>query len=445
MQPIPPQSQVLGTPDGDWLVRLRWGALFGQALLLILVDQAMGLVLPFTALWCVVGLGVGGQLLIVAWLRRGGRLSPGNVFGILTVDSLLLTALLALGGGPHNPFSIFLLVNVALAAVLLRGSQCWSLLGLNLLLFGGLFLIPEGAVAGLQLPDHATLMTLHLRGMWFAFAAAAFFIVYFVQRINRALRAQEQALAEARREQARAERIRGLATLAAGTAHELSTPLSTIAVASAELEHALSHGDPPGLPAGTLADVQLIREQVRRCREVLQQLSVEAGHPLGEQLADLALADVMDAALTALPGAERVEWTASQGPRGRVAAPRRALARTLRSLVKNALQATTDGQRVTVALSVDDGSAQVVVTDAGPGMDAEHLGRAFEPFFSTREPGEGMGLGLYLGRGLVEELGGTLTLHSEPGKGTRATLRLPLLEQAPETSAPDGRGGFRAA
>jgi two-component system sensor histidine kinase RegB len=433
------------TPDGDWLLRLRWGALFGQAVLLTYVAHGLGLRLPLGPLWSVVGLGFLVQVGIQIWLGRGGRLTQGSIFAILAFDSLLLSALLALGGGPHNPFSIFLLVNLALAAVLLRGTQCWGLVVFNLALFGGLFLIPEGAVAGLQLPDHASLMTLHLRGMWFAVAAAAFFIVYFVQRINRALQAQAADLTEARREQARTERVRGLATLAAGTAHELSTPLSTIAVASAELERSLSGVDPTSLPDGSLDDVQLIRDQVRRCREVLQQLSVEAGHPLGEQLATLELTEVVSGALASLPGADRVRWDPSASPSVRVIAPRRALVRTVRSLLKNALQASPPAHTVSAAIEVSAGMGVVVVTDTGEGMDDEHQSRAFEPFFSTREPGEGMGLGLYLGRGLAEQLGGELTLRSHPGEGTVVTLRLPRHAMDADAQTAAGSGGIRAA
>lgn len=439
--PLPEQR----TPDGDWLLRLRWGALCGQAVLLTYVAHGLGLRLPLGPLWSVVGLGFLVQIGIQIWLGRGGRLTQGSILGVLAFDSLLLFALLALGGGPHNPFSIFLLVNLALAAVLLRGTQCWGLVVFNLALFGGLFLIPDDAIAGLQLPDHASLMTLHLRGMWFAVAAAAFFIVYFVQRINRALQAQAADLAEARREQARTERVRGLATLAAGTAHELSTPLSTIAVASAELERALSQAERASLPEGSLDDVQLIREQVRRCREVLQQLSVEAGHPLGEQLASLDLAEVVTAALAALPGEERVRWDASTAPPARITGPRRALERTVRSLVKNALQASDAEQGVTVSIGVAGGVAELLVVDTGTGMDAEQAARAFEPFFSTREPGEGMGLGLYLGRGLAEQLGGTLTLTSQPGEGTRVRLRLPQSGSGLGNGAGPTGEGARAA
>src|SRR5690606_28306948 len=173
------------TPDGDWLLRLRWGALFGQAVLLTYVAHGLGLRPPSGPPWRGDRLGVPVQVGTPSWLPRGGRLAQGIVFAILCRDPLLASGLPALGAGPHYPFSIFLLVNLALAAVLLRGTQCWGLVIFNLALFGGLFLIPEDAVSGLQLPDHASLMTLHLRGMWFAVAAAAFFIVYFVQRINR--------------------------------------------------------------------------------------------------------------------------------------------------------------------------------------------------------------------------------------------------------------------
>jgi two-component system sensor histidine kinase RegB len=398
--------------------------LVGQAVLLLAVEHGMGLSLPLVPLLLLVGTGLILQLGLWSWLRAGRGLSTPGLLAILSFDSLLLTALLALSGGPFNPFSIFLLVNLALGAVLLPPRSSWTLVVISLALFGALFFVPEGTLAGLRLPDHAALMTLHLQGMWVASAAAGIFIVHFVQRITRALAARDAALSEARQAQARTDRIRGLATLSAGTAHELSTPLSTIAVASAELERQLLH---VGAASEALEDVALIRSQVRRCREVLQQLSVEAGHPLGEAVIELRVDALLASALEGLPGAARIALPPAETIAGlTLLAPARALGRTLRSLLKNALQASNPSDRVWVEATVREGALMLVVADRGRGMPPEILARAGEPFFSTREPGEGMGLGLYLARGLTEQLGGSLHLASTPGRGTRVTLTLPL-------------------
>lgn len=425
--PSAPLEAAEPHPDTGWLLRLRWGALVGQAVLVIGVDRGMGLRLPLIPLLALVAMGLFTQGALQLWLRRGGRLSARGLLGVLSFDSLLLTLLLALSGGPFNPFSIFLLVNLALGAMLLPARASWALVAFSLLLFGGLFFLPEDALAGLELPGHAELMSLHLQGMWVASAAAACFIVHFVQRITRALDAHATALAEARRTRANHERIRSLATLAAGTAHELSTPLSTIAVASAELVHLLgpqAANDERLAPA--LSDAALIREQVRRCREVLQQLADDAGHPLGEDLEAVALGPALREALEALPDATRVRLPEGELLTARVSAPRRALVRSLRSLFKNALQATQERGDVWITLEREADHLHLELIDTGAGMAPEILQRAFEPFYSTRAPGEGMGLGLYLARGLAEQLGGGLQLRSGVGEGTRVSLRLPL-------------------
>jgi two-component system sensor histidine kinase RegB len=108
--------------------------------------------------------------------------------------------------------------------------------------------------------------------------------------------------------------------------------------------------------------------------------------------------------------------------------PPRALARVLRGLVKNALQATPEPNSVALRVRAESEGARLEVQDGGAGMPAEVLARAGEPFFTTKAPGEGMGLGLFLARTLAEQLGGSLELHSTPGQGTTASLALPVGE-----------------
>src|SRR6185369_2055893 len=184
-------------------------------------------------------------------------------------------------------FSFLYLVNIALSAVVLRSLWTWTLVVLSLACFGALF-------AAAPAHGHAEHMQMHLQGMWVAFGVAAVFITYFVQRVTGALAARDVELAAANERTARHERLASLATLAAGAAHELSTPLSTIAIAAKELERRLaSDGD-----AG--ADARLIREQVERCRQILAHMADDAGASSGETVEAVPIASIVDGALRGL-------------------------------------------------------------------------------------------------------------------------------------------------
>lgn len=417
----------------EWLLRLRWGALTGQALLILLAGYGLELALPVPELLTLLALEASSHLVVRAWLAQARRVTEVIIAGLMLWDTLLLTALLYLSGGTHNPFTTLYLVNVALGTVLLPARWSWGMLAATLVAFGSLFFLQDvELVPGLVRPDHAALMQLHLHGMWVAFAVAAGFIVYFVQRVTRALRAREEELAQARAQHERREKVASLATLAAGAAHELSTPLSTIAVVAREVERTLAA---TGIPESVREDMRLIRGQVDRCRDVLGQMSMEAGQHAGESFRALALDHLVEAALAGLPQPERVQVDLPAELRDwRVHAPPQALARVLRGLLKNALQASGEASPVVLRLRPEPGATRIEVSDQGPGMTPEVLARAGEPFFTTKQPGEGMGLGLFLAKTLAEQLGGSLELRSHAGQGTLARLLLPAA--APPSTEP---------
>lgn len=409
-----------------WLVRLRWVSLATQSALVVAARLFLHahLSLPRLAL---LGLAVAASnVLLAAWARRRPAVPEGVLAGVLAFDLVILTGLLVLSGGPFNPFSALYLVQVALAPVVLGARLSWIVVALAILLFGLLFLEPawlpsEGAV------DHATQMRIHLQGMWLAFAVSALFVGYFVRKVRIAIDARDAELLAARAQVARDEKLAALATLAAGAAHELSTPLSTIAVAAKELERRLRLGGPAADGEALLADARddaaLIRGQVERCRAVLEQLSTDAGGSLGEAPAVLSAGALLDELAAEAPGATlRCDARAAEA---QVRVPRRATARALRGLVKNAREAAGDASRVTLALEATEGQLVISVRDAGPGLAPELLARVGEPFFTTKEAGAGMGLGVFLARAVVERLGGALAIESIEGEGTTARITLP--------------------
>jgi two-component system sensor histidine kinase RegB len=154
-------------------------------------------------------------------------------------------------------------------------------------------------------------------------------------------------------------------------------------------------------------------------------MAARAGENAGEPLVPVRVADWVTRALDGLPGAERVALDASGATEGFVRGPPRGLERALRVLLQNALQASGEDSPVELRATARGSSVVVEVVDRGSGMPPDVLARAGEPFFTTKEPGRGSGLGLFLARALLEQLGGELELESAPGRGTTARIVLP--------------------
>lgn len=434
---MPPKSSVGGAHavNFSWLLQLRWGSIAGQLTLILIVHGVLGFSLPLAPLFLCVAIEAVSNAAFALRLRRSAEVQPWMPGLLMGLDVALLTAMLRLTGGPFNPFTTLYLVNIALAAVVLPATWSWFLTALSLLCFGLLFL--DRALLGGG-GGHADHLQMHLQGMWVAFGLAAGFIVYFVHRVTRSLAQRDAELAAARALTARHEKLASLATLAAGAAHQLSTPLSTIAVVAKELERHLERRD---VDEATVADARLIREQVERCRDILLQLAADAGESTGEAIQPMAVDLLLQAAVRGLP-AESISLSISPAARAELlVAPPRALAQALRGIVKNACEASPPGSQVRVRVDRDAGGWAIEVADRGHGMAEEVLAHAGEPFFTTKGPDKGMGLGVFLARTVVERLGGSFSLDSVLGQGTRAQLRLPPPSPLPRP----GDGATRAA
>jgi len=408
---------------GQWLVRFRW-AVTGAAMLALGVTW---LTLDLRFPLGIVASALGVQLTSNVWLARRTRAGAGPVErtlgSVLLLDVALLTVLVLATGGPSNPFTISYLVYITLAAVTLRTWWTWAVTAACIGGYGLLF------VASLRafFDPHATHVAMqpglgHQVGMCVAFVAAAALTATFVTRIRVALEAREHALAEARRIAARQDRLASLTTLAAGAAHELATPLATIATAAVELERELA----AGASNGALADARLVRSQVERCREILDQMSGRADPSIAQQPQSLEAAVIVARALSGISAVEQQQVQVVVEPGlPPVRLPLEAAARVVRSLIKNALYASTEGQDVRVSVAHGDRAVRFEVRDDGSGMAPDVMARAGEPFYTTRPPGAGFGLGLFLVRTFADQWGGRFELSSTLGAGTTVTLDLP--------------------
>jgi two-component system sensor histidine kinase RegB len=402
----------------SWLLKLRWVAISGQAMAIAVAELAMSIDLPLKLLLSILLLEVSSNLAAARWAAQRSNVPQAALAALMAFDVLLLTVILHLTGGPFNPFSSLYLVHIALAAVALSSKQTWALSLWAFVAFGALFFLQDSEHS----VHHADQMRMHLRGMWVAFGTTALFIAYFVTRVRRDLADRELELSRARAAAQHSEKLASLATLAAGAAHELASPLSTIAIAASELL-ALLEQQPSG--AAIQGDVRLIRQEVERCRAILNQMALDAGQNAGEGFAQVTPRELVADAMQGLEGARLNVALQGEAADEKLFVPRRALGQALRAVIKNALDATPNSLETTITLQTTGATCQLWVDDRGPGMKPEILQHVGEPFFTTKEPGAGMGLGLFLSRAVLERLGGALHIESTPGRGTRVQLEIP--------------------
>lgn len=401
MIPTASAQDVLHRLNFDWLIKLRWGALAGQLVTILVARFGLDVHLELIPLLTIIVFAVVTNIAAVRWASSSGEIPQSLVGAVIGLDIVLLTGLLHFSGGPFNPFSFLYLVQIALAAVMLRPAWTWALVALSVLGSGTLFVGYD--------PNAAHDMRLHLEGMWVAFAVSAAFIVYFVGRVSSSLRKREEELHTT-------HTLASLATLAAGAAHELSTPLSTIAVIAKELERKLEDAD-------NLEDARLIRSQVDRCRDILEQMAADAGQTIGESLVELTAADIVAACADPARGEVVVEMSTRVAD-SRLSVYPRAVGQAMRNVINNAIDASSN-DRATLTVSRAGSSVRFDVSDDGPGMSEDVRARAFEPFFTTKQAGQGMGLGLFLARAIIDRNTGRIDIDSATGRGTTVSVTLP--------------------
>ncbi len=401
-----------------WIIRLRYAMATGQIVTALVVNSLLHIDLPLR--WILIAPCL--VILSNVWLSR--RAESSLIGWMFVLDTLGLTAVLMLTGGPTNPFTLLYLVHITLSATILNQRQTWAIGVLASLCFGLLFW-KYRPIAALEMHRLGTGVNLHLIGMWAAFAIASLLVAMFSGKISALLRQNEESLLRMQEELGRKERLASLVTLAAGAAHELSTPLGTIAIVAKDLERYATRT----LRDGAVAeDSRLIRTEVDRCSAILQRLSMEGAEPAGEAFEAVAADALLGAARKAFGGQAELLVEASEELRTTLLkVPRHAVEQALVALVKNAVEASEAGSPVRLMARREESVVRFEVRDRGEGMSMDTLRHAGEPFFTTKEPGKGMGLGIFLVRTLADRLGGRLTYESSLGAGTAAVLEIPVV------------------
>jgi two-component system sensor histidine kinase RegB len=166
---------------------------------------------------------------------------------------------------------------------------------------------------------------------------------------------------------------------------------------------------------------------VERCRRILERMSAQSAEPIGETPTTVRVRDFFLQVLAEFPEPQRALLKIELADEELAAVlPTQATAQSLAALIQNALDANLDQRAILLKATGTGSTLRIAVEDHGHGMPASVLRRIAEPFFTTKEPGKGMGLGTFLVRTFAESLGGRVLFDSTPGKGTTATLELPF-------------------
>jgi two-component system, sensor histidine kinase RegB len=406
------------------LVRLRWLAVLGQSAAVLVTYFLLEFPLPLSSCLAAIALSAWINIFLSVRWRGSIRLSPMHAGLLLGYDILQLAVLLYLTGGLENPFSFLFLVPVTVSATTLPVR--WTLF-LSALAFGcASFLalhhlpLPWSAAAPLTLPG------VYVAGMWVAILCGVVFSAIYARRIAQEARQMSSAYAAAEMVLAREQRLNALDGMAAAAAHELGTPLATIALVAKELKRELPRKGPH------TEDIDLLISQTARCREILARLANRDAKP--DAIYDQVKLSVMLEDLIAPlrgPDVDIKVTLAGEGPAEPVFRRNPAITYGLANLLENAVD-FAEG-KVSIEASWTPARVQVSISDDGPGFDPAVFERLGDPFITTR-PGygaemtetghEGMGLGFFIAKTLLERSGAQVSLANQPEPGHGAAIRI---------------------
>ena len=404
---------------------LRNIAILGQVIAVYISFSFLDMRIPVISLGVVIALLAIFNIFTRMRLRWGGDISPLEFLLQLSVDVLILTALLYQTGGATNPFVLLFLLPIIIATVVLPAKHTWAL---TLITAACYSLLMWKYIPLPHAHDSANGFSQHVVGMWISFVVSAAATAYFVVGMRKTLRSKDKDLASAREKQIRDEQLVTLGTLAASTAHELGTPLGTMALIADELEHEIT-----GANDSSRDQLQILKEQISRCKSALASLSDSAGtvHLTGGSVipVDKYLQDILDEWALSRPATKvQTSW------KGIIPTPSILSDRTLNQALINILDNAADASSEDVEwlASWDMQTLTMEINDRGEGLSHEAKQLIGIQPYSAKD--EGLGLGLFLAHSVINRCGGSVSLHNRQGGGVTTHISLPLTDSKPTSS-----------
>ena len=398
---------------------LRSIAIVVQCLIFATAHWILEIPLPWTEMVAVVAFLT--ILNFATWirLRQNWPVSDIEFFAQILIDVFALGALLYFSGGSTNPFVSLYLLPLTITAAALPWVYTWIMAVITIACYSWLlfYYVP--------LPhdhnEHMSEFNLHVSGMWLAFVLSTVLIAWFVVKMGTSIRERDKELSQAREQALRDEQLIALGTMAAGAAHELGTPLATMAVVSREIQN--DHADNQELQK----NMGILRDQITQCKRTLTQLLADAGQTRTEdasgQTVDCFLQEILDKWKLMRP---TVKFTYSCN--GTHPAPKIINTQSLGQSILNLLNNAADASIENIEISSDWNTKELYleILDFGKGLSEETVQRAGQAFYTSKK-GHGFGIGLFLANANIERYGGSVRLTNREEGGACTQVILPLI------------------
>ena len=422
-------ADAAGRKNMVLLVQLRWLAVAGQLATILVVQFGMGVVLPLRAMVLVLAALVVVNLASLSLLQQRRTITNSELLVALLLDVAALTTQLYLSGGATNPFVSLFLLQVVLGAILLGRWSTWALVVVTC----GAFALLMRRFRPLDLPISLASdpFGLHIVGSLACFALVAVLLVLFVTRISGNLRARDAYVADMRQRAADQDHILQIGLLASGAAHELGTPLASLAVIL---------GDWRRMPrlagdAELAQDMAEMQAEVERCKAIVTGILMSAGEARGEAPEITSVhgffADLVD--YWRARGTTPLAYDNVFGVDVPIVSDT-ALKQVICNVLDNAAEVSPHG--IGLVVERDGDAIRLCVRDSGPGFAPDMLANLGKPYQSTKQR-PGGGLGLFLVVNVMRKLGGSVAARNLDDGGAEVTLRLPLASLALEAETPD--------
>lgn len=442
LEAVLPKPSISIKDNLEWLYILRNLMIAGSAILIIASTYVVDIFLPLEELWAVLFSICMVNLYTWMRLKMDEPVSELEIFSQISIDVFALGSLLYLTGGASNPIIWVFLLPIIVTAIMLPQAYAWNMVILTCCTYTVLvgYNIPLPAIEP-HLPDPNLVspkmqhylhdmqdehyFNLHIFGMWFGFVFSAGLVAFFVVQLSKTLKDRERSLATARESALRNERVVSLGSLAASAAHEMGTPLGTMAILAHEMELEYSPQKFPDLHL----QLQIMNTQIARCKDALSVLSASSGEMRAESGKPMTLLEYLDEILNQwrthntsskinIDIASTIDVTAQI-----IAA--KTLTHAIINILNNAAEVTTENQGIDFIADWDSKELQLKIRDYGHGFPKEllkHIGK--EPVTSSKQ---GLGVGLFLTSSTITHLGGKIDFFNMSSGGAVVEISLPLL------------------